>query len=348
MLTAPAFIPEPTRTAGLKGIARLAAESPLAERRNAVDYRWLPCRTVINRVNGSRVDFEWSINPYRGCEFGCVYCYARYTHEFMEHRDPFDFERIIYLKRDLAVRLRAELTAGKCSPEQTLVLGAATDPYQPAERRFGLTRSALAALAETSGLKVRIITKSDLILRDLDLLRRLRRRHDLKINVTVTTVDAGLARLIEPRAVTPKRRIDAVAQLSRAGLTAGVFLMPIMPGINDAEDAVEAVAAAAARAGAAFLSAQVLFLASATKKRFLAFLAEKMPHLVPVYRRYYDQSPDSPPDYRRRMRQIVQDLRRRHGLLHLPDCAAAAPPASLGSAQLDLMAICGPRDDGGE
>jgi hypothetical protein len=180
ILDSPAFLPAAPRRADSAGrgagIARMAADSPTALERNEVVYRRLPARSALNRVRGSRVSFEWSLNPYRGCEFGCVYCYARYTHEFMERRGPMAFEREIYMKEGMAARLGRELERWLVRPGETIAIGAATDPYQPAERRFGVTRSLLETLARFEGYCVEIVTKSDLVTRDLDLLKRVGRR----------------------------------------------------------------------------------------------------------------------------------------------------------------------------
>ena len=161
--------------AELTGIARLAAESPSLEAKRRVEYFELPSRRYIARCYSPRMPFQWMINPYRGCEFGCKYCYARYTHEFMELRDPLDFETKIFVKHFDAAAFRSEL---KALPRgETIAIGSATDPYQPAERRFRLTRSMLEVFAQTAGLRIRLITKSDLITRDIDVFQEIARRH---------------------------------------------------------------------------------------------------------------------------------------------------------------------------
>ena len=163
-----------------------------------------------------RLPFRWTINPYRGCEFGCKYCYARYTHEFMELRDPGQFERKIFAKAFDAARFREELRALPVG--ETIALGTATDPYQPAERRYGVTRKMLEVFASMAGLHLGITTKSDLIVRDVELLKEVSRRHHLRVSMTVTTVDAELARLLEPMAPRPDLRLAAVRTLAEAGL----------------------------------------------------------------------------------------------------------------------------------
>src|SRR5271167_648748 len=187
------------------GIARLAARSPAAEthRRSGKrpQYFVLPVKSILNSCDSKRVPFEWTINPYRGCEFACKYCYARYTHEFMELRDGVDFERKIYVKQQAAWLLRQDLKKVKRGEE--IAIGTATDPYQPAEKRFEITRGVLEELALHRGLQIGIVTKSDLVLRDTELLRRIAESNSLFVNLTVTTLDTGLARILEPRAPRP-------------------------------------------------------------------------------------------------------------------------------------------------
>src|SRR6266850_4602425 len=192
----------------LVGIAKLAAESERLESKRQVEYFELPSRSILNRVKPG-MPFAWAINPYRGCEFGCRYCYARYTHEFMEMHDGRLFEEKIYAKAHVAELLRNDLR--KVNRKDGIAIGTATDPYQPAERRFGRTRAILEVFAEGKGWHLSITTKSDLIVRDLPLLTELKRSNILHVNMTITTLDIGLARLLEPRAPRPDLRLAAVA-----------------------------------------------------------------------------------------------------------------------------------------
>src|SRR6516164_11072721 len=203
----------------LVGIARLASQSPLLEAKRAVQYFEIPTRSILNRTKPN-MPFRWTVNPYRGCEFGCKYCYARYTHEFME-MEPTDFEDKIYAKAAAGHLLRQEL--GRIDRKDGIAIGTATDPYQPAERRFGRTRSILEVFARERGRRLGITTKSDLVVRDLDLLCEIARGNMLSINLTITTLDEKLARLLEPRAPRPELRLGAVQRLSEACLTVGVF-----------------------------------------------------------------------------------------------------------------------------
>ena len=231
--------------APLVGIARLAAESPVLEAKSRVQYFELEARSILNKCSSPRMPFPYTINPYRGCEFGCRYCYARYTHEFMEMRDGEQFEQMIYAKIRAAELLRQDL---RRYPAGEIAIGTATDPYQPAERRYGITRSLLEVFAEERGRSLSITTKLNLVARDIDVLRRVARANVLHINVTITTLDAELARKLEPRAPHPDLRLAAVEALSSGGLSVGVFLNPILPGLTDSISNLDAVAAEIGRA----------------------------------------------------------------------------------------------------
>jgi DNA repair photolyase len=216
----------------LIGIARLAAQGESLREGHNVEYFTLPARSLLNRCASRRgLPFTWTINPYRGCEFACRYCYARYTHEFMEMRNGADFEQKIYVKQHAADLLRHELRRVK--PAEAIALGTATDPYQPAERRYEITRGILEEFARHRGFEVGIVTKSNLVVRDLDLLQKVAENNRLSINVTVTTLSTDLARILEPRAPRPDLRLDAVRQLSEAGFDVGVSCSPVLPGITD-------------------------------------------------------------------------------------------------------------------
>src|SRR5579862_6054229 len=238
------------------GIARLASSSPLADAKRGTEYFLLPVRSILNHCDSTRVPFSWTVNPYRGCEFGCHYCYARYTHEFME-LDGADFERKIYAKANagpITSRDLAEMSIGSGH----IAIGSATDPYQPAEREFAVTRAILERMAEREGLNLSITTKSDQIVRDVDLLCRIAERSSLVINVTIVTLRTQLARMLEPRAPRPDLRLKAVRELRDAGLSAGVFMMPVLAGITDSEPHFEAMARAASEAGAQWFLAAPL------------------------------------------------------------------------------------------
>jgi len=307
---APAAEGGPQRT----GIARLAAEAPEIDFRNEVEYRDLPCRTLLSLCQSTRVPLDYNLNPYRGCEFACTYCYARYTHEFMDMENWLDFERKIFVKqgaREALVRdLRRLDLRGKL-----IAIGTATDPYQPAERRYGLTRSLLEVFAGRRGLDLSITTKSDLVLRDLDLLQQIAAHNDLQVNVTITTPHHELSRRTEPRAPRPDKRLAAVRGLRRGGIHAGVFAMPILPRITDSHEDLELLVRLAKEADAQFLSSQVLFLRNCSRKRYFPFIEERFPELLPFYKRMYGgRDSEALGTYTRQKMEEIQQLKRQYGL----------------------------------
>ena len=297
----------------LVGIARLAAESPKTRERARVEYFALDSRSALNRESSGRMPFDWTLNPYRGCEFGCQYCYARYTHEFMELRDTFDFERKIYAKVNSPGLLRAELFRAR-DRGQSIALGTATDPYQPAEKQFEITRRMLEVFASFEGLDFSITTKSVLILRDLDLLGEIARRQDFSVHLTVTTTDEQLARLLEPKAPPPDQRLEVVKRLAAAGIDVSVNAMPILPGINDGPLALDELARRSAEAGARSIHGNVLFLMPSAMNHFMPFLEAEFPHLVDRYRRLYARSAYLTGDYKERIGKLMAGLREKYGL----------------------------------
>src|SRR5437879_9197676 len=203
--------PEPR----LVGIARRAALGESIEEGHNVEYFTLPIKSLLNKCTSPRMPFTWTINPYRGCEFACKYCYARYTHEFMEMHDGLDFERKIYAKQQSAWLLRRDLKKVKAGED--IAIGTATDPYQPAERRYEITRAIMEELALHYGLSIGVVTKSQLVLRDIDVLQRISEHNQITIHLTVTTVNTELARKLEPRAPRPDLRLEAVRTLNENG-----------------------------------------------------------------------------------------------------------------------------------
>ena len=297
----------------LVGIARLAAEGESIREGHNVEYFTLPSRSLLNRcVSNRNLPFTWTINPYRGCEFGCRYCYARYTHEFMEMRDGMEFEQKIYVKQQAAGLLRRDLRRVKAG--ESIALGTATDPYQPAERRYEITRGILEEFARHRGFELGIVTKSNLIVRDLDLLREVSQNNSLSVHITVTTLDADLARILEPRAPRPDLRIDAVGQLSQAGITVGVSCSPVLPGITDSPANLEAVVRAAATAGASHIFAGPLFLKPCSAAVFLPFLEQHFPRLVDNYRERYQDRSFLPASYGKRIAELIARFRKKYGM----------------------------------
>lgn len=296
-----------------KGMPRLAACGEAAGEGHMVEFRTLPVRSVLNRsVSRRGLWFAKSINPYRGCQFGCRYCYARYTHEFMEMKDPADFERRIYIKENAAWLLRQELRG--MSPDEEIALGTATDPWQPIERRARVTRSILEVLAERRGLRIGVVTKSTLIERDIDLLQRIAERSSLVLHITITTPDVELARILEPRAPRPDLRFRTVKRLRQAGLRTGVLCSPLMPGITDNAQALDAMCRLASEAGASFLSAQPLFLKPCSKETFLRFVRENFPELEAGYAKRYETEAFVSKAYAKRVGELVAAVTKRYGL----------------------------------
>ncbi len=244
-----------------------------------VQYREIPVKTIIGRSGGAasgNYPFSYTINPYRGCEIGCTYCYARYTHSYLGMDDPYAFEREIFVKLGADRRVVHDLTDGHFNGEE-IAMGTATDPYQPAERRYRITRRILEKLAAFSGLTLSITTKSPLILDDLPLLLRLARRSNLTVNMSLVSLDATVIRRLEPKAATPQKRLEAIAMLAHHGIRVGMFMMPIIPGINDNKRDLERLEGAARRAGAAFVIKQKMSLRKTGWPVFDAMLKEHYP-----------------------------------------------------------------------
>ena len=296
----------------LVGIARLAEEGESLRQGHKVEYFTLPVRSLLNRSTGVRMPFTWTINPYRGCEFACKYCYARYTHEFMEMRDGVDFEQKIYVKQHAADLLRQELRRVK--PGEQIAIGTATDPYQPAERCFEVTRAILEELGRHEGLELGIVTKGNLILRDLDLLNQVGRKNRLMVNVTITTLNVDLARILEPRAPRPDLRMETVRKLNQAGIRAGVSCAPVLPGITDSLRNLEALVRATAEAGGKHIFANPLFLKPCSAAVFLPFLEEEFPQLAADYRQRYKDRAFLPKTYGKRISELMARLRQKYGI----------------------------------
>jgi DNA repair photolyase len=285
----------------------------------------------------------WSINPYVGCAFGCAYCYARYAHRYVAERtvaagpdDAFaaeltelppwlSFERRIFVKRNAAEVLRAQLGASgarRKRPErllklwrgESIAIGTATDPYQPAERTYRVTRGILEVLAEERGLSVGITTKSPLVTRDIDLLAAIAARSDLTIHVSIITPDRELARRIEPRAPTPEARLRAVARLAAAGIDTGVNIMPVLPGLTDHPAMLDELLRRIAGAGAGHVNLCALRLRVTARRRYLPFIEEEFPHLAARYRTAYASGSQVSERYREGLRRFVRARCREHGI----------------------------------
>jgi DNA repair photolyase len=251
-----------------------------------VEYLDLPVGELLNRSRDSRLPWQWTINPYRGCEFACSYCYARYTHGYLGLDPRRDFERRILVKSSGRQALERKLKRASLRGE-TIAIGTVTDPYQPAERHHGVTRSLLETLRGAAGLDLSITTRSPLILRDLPLLAELDRRHTVTVNVTATTVDPELARRIEPHSPDPRARLRTLAGLAEEGIASRLFCMPVLPRITDRAAVLAPLLEAAREAGAFDVIGSPLFLRTAARLRFWPWLRNEFPDLVTIYRRLY-------------------------------------------------------------
>jgi len=295
----------------LVGIARLAADGEHIRDGHNVEYLTINTRSILNRCNVPRMPFSWTINPYRGCEFACKYCYARYTHEFMELRDPLAFEQKIFVKQNVAGQLRRDLK--KVDRSELIAIGTATDPYQPAERRYEMTRAILEEFGEHEGYDIGIVTKSNLVVRDTDLLRRIGESNKIYVNMTVTTLDCRLAHLLEPRAPRPDLRLEAVRALNLAGVPAGLICAPVLPAITDGVRELDALVKAAKEHGAQYIYANPLFLKPCSATVFLPFLEKEFPHLVNLYRERYGEKAFVSAAYAKRVSALMAKLREKHG-----------------------------------
>ena len=313
----------------LSVISQAPRLSVLDERLRGTRFVSLAPQRVLNPPSQTGMDF-WSLNPYVGCEFGCSYCYARYAHryvverahsagkltdaEFADYRGPHGweaFERRIFVKEQILGALESDLR--RLPSGQTVVIGTATDPYQPAERRFRVTRAVLGRLAGCEGLSVGIITKSPLVARDVDVLRRLQERNALEVYVSLITVDADLVRTLEARSPLPAVRLRGLAKLTAAGINAGLIVAPVLPGITDDLPRLEALFSAAREAGARFIHAGPLRLYPAIRDRFLPLLEEHFPALADRYRAAYAGSGSAPRDYARALNRRIRKLQARFG-----------------------------------
>jgi DNA repair photolyase len=230
-------------------------------------------RKIITHNDSPDISFDRSINPYRGCEHGCVYCFARPTHAYLGMSPGLDFESKLFMKPNAPELLERELSAAGYTPK-TIAIGTNTDPYQPIERRYQIMRRILEVL-ERAGHPVGIVTKSALVLRDLDILARMAKRDLVKVAISVTTLDPKLARVMEPRATTPPRRLDALRELVKAGVPASALVAPVIPAINDAE--IERILEAIAETGVRHAGYVLLRLPLELKDLFREWLIENFP-----------------------------------------------------------------------
>ncbi len=313
------------------------APLPVLGEQKDIRYYGSSAKSVLNDTDVTGMPF-WSINPYVGCAFGCAYCYARYAHGWVLERavtaNPdiaplrdavatlppwLAFERQIFVKENAPEVLRRTLRYGsdkhlRLIRGDRIGIGTATDPYQPAERRFRVTRGLLEVFAEHEGLRIFLITKSPLVSRDADLLRRIGRRNEITVHVSLITVDRELARRLEPRAPTPESRLRAVARLREYGVDVGVNVMPLLPGKTDRTEQLQPLVRAIADAGATRVAACALRLRASARKRYLPFIAEEFPALAERYRATYARSYSVGDRYREGLSRYFRKLCTRNGV----------------------------------
>ncbi|MEX0761185.1 MAG: radical SAM protein [Dehalococcoidia bacterium] len=265
----------------------------------------------MNRVHGSRLPFRWTLNPYRGCQHACVYCFARSTHEFLGYDSGSQFDSRIVVKVNMPGVLREELRKPGWQRE-SVAIGTACDPYEPVERRYEITRQVLKVLIDAAN-PASIVTKSVLVKRDIDLLKELSSVAQVRVNFSVGTLDEKVWRTTEPGTPRPLRRLEAMQDLVEAGVPAGVLMAPVIPMLSDSEESMEAVIRAAVEHKAQFLAPNVLHLRPGSKEWFMPFLREAYPHLLPEYQRMYRGS-YAPHRYTDQVVAKINELRERWGL----------------------------------
>ena len=333
----------------------------LDARRRGTVFVELPARTIVNSPESTGMGF-WSINPYVGCEFGCTYCYARYAHRYVVERAWADdritaqdfadlgspaglepFEHRIFVKarntvlaaldRDLALVRRRTIRDGM----QSLVVGTATDPYQPAERQYQITRAILGRLCDERGLHIGVITKSPLVIRDIDLLGRLADRHLVSIYVSLVSTDPAVIDRFEARSPLPHTRLRALGRLAAAGLRAGLIVAPILPGITDSSEQIRALMRAGKMAGARFVFPSTLRMYSAIRSRFLPVVEQHASHLAARYRAAFRRSGQAPAAYEAALRRRFDRIAAEYGI-PCTDGAREQPRAAAPESQLSLFA----------
>jgi len=292
------------------------------QRADRARYQEVTCRSALNRVEG--MPFRWTLNPYRGCTHGCHYCFARRYHVQFELDADDEFASVILVKHNIAAVLARELARGSWGRELVAV-GTATDPYQPIEGHYRLTRACLVELA-AGRTPVGLVTKGPMVVRDRDVLLEIARAASATVYISVPTVDEDAWRTLEPGTAHPLQRLRAVRELAAAGLDAGVLMAPIVPGFSSSPRKLERTIAAIADHGARFVGCNVMYLEDGTRSHFMKFLSREFPSMVPRFDRLYSQK-YPPASYRREVQAMVRMLQARYGLPgreERPDASAAA------------------------
>ena len=292
-----------------------------------ITYHEIECKSALNKVEG--MGFGWSLNPYQGCAHGCHYCYARRYHAYRDLDPGRDFEIELFVKTNVAAVLRRELRRRSWVGD-LVAIGTATDPYQPVEGRYRLTRGCLEALADHNN-PASLVTKGTLIVRDIDVLASMAAGSGVTVVFSLTTLDPGLWQRLEPGTPPPGQRLRAMASLVKAGVRAGVLLAPVLPGLTDDPANLEGLVSAAAAHGAQFLGAQVLYLKGGTREHFLGYLRRHHPQLLANYQRLFPGS-YSPKRFQQQLQASVTQLKESYQLVDTP----ATPKRSV--RQLSLFA----------
>jgi DNA repair photolyase len=287
-----------------------------------VEYREEPCRSALNRVRG--MPFSWSLNPYMGCAHRCTFCYVRAFEARAQRPSDERYGRSIRVKTNVAEVLGRELARPSWQGE-AIAIGAATDPYQPCEGRYRLTRACLEVLAGAAN-PFSLITRGPMVVRDIDVLARAAARAEVSVTFSVPTLDEEIWRRTEPGTAPPRQRLRAVTRLVEAGIKASVGMAPILPGISDAPDQLAEVVRAAREAGATSVWANLLNLRPGTREHFLEHLARDWPELLPEYERLYAGRAYLPAAETKPVRALVSDLRRRHGIADRRTVRLEPPP----------------------
>ena len=291
-------------------------------------YTEIECKSALNRV--TNMGFNWSLNPYKGCVHACAYCYARANHSYLELDAGTDFETKLFVKTNIVEVLRRQL-ANRTWKRDEVAIGTSTDPYQPIEGKYRLTGGIISALADYA-TPAHIVTKSPLVIRDIDELARLDERAGARVCFTITTLDDDVWRVMEPGTAPPRQRLRAMKMLADAGIPTGIFLAPVMPRITDSEDHLRAIFEAAASAGARFVWSSPLRLVPAVRDHYFATIEQHYPELYARYERNY-RTPDAPREYREFVRERIHRLRDEYGL---PGEGARPTPAPV-PTQLSLL-----------
>jgi DNA repair photolyase len=280
-----------------------------------VIFEEIECKSALNKVvlpSRNRMPFRWSLNPYRGCQHACTYCFARGTHEHLGYDSGRDFESRIVVKVNAPEMLRQDLSRESWRRE-LIAIGTACDPYQPAELKYSITHRCLRVLIDKAN-PASIVTKSPFVVRDADLLEALTRVADVTVNFSISTLDEDVWKRIEPQTARPQKRLEAMRFLAERGVRCGVMIAPVLPGLTDDARSLEDVVVAAREHGASFVHDNVLYLRPGTKEWFMPFLREAYPHLSERYAKYYHGA-YAPRTYTQDVHRVVEGLRHKFGLI---------------------------------